>query len=107
MKTEESIRQKIESHFSPEYFELENESHKHSGGPNRETHFRVLIVSDFFNGMTRVDRARRMHELLAPELSGGVHALSERMFTIEEWAKLPDDQKLMISPSCLGKAKKT
>lgn len=106
MKIETAIRSKIQSRFAPEYFELENESHKHSGGPNRETHFRALIVSDFFKDMSRVDRARHMHELLADELNAGVHALSQRMFTLGEWATLSDEQKLMISPSCLGRGKK-
>ncbi len=106
MKIESSIRQKIESEFTPDYYELENESHKHSGGPNRETHFRTLIVSDFFKGKSRVERARIVHDLLANELSSGIHALSQRMFTLGEWTKLSDDQKLMISPSCLGRGKK-
>mgnify|MGYP000379614829 CR=1 FL=1 len=106
MKIESSIRKKIESEFTPDYYELENESHKHSGGPNRETHFRTLIVSDFFSGKSRVERARIVHDLLAGELSGGVHALSQRMFTLDEWARLSNEQKLMISPSCLGRAKK-
>ena len=105
MKIENAIRQKIESSCSPEYFELENESHKHSVPVGSETHFRLLIVSDFFKNMSRVDRARKVHELLSLELKGGVHALSERMFTLEEWAGLSDQQKLMISPSCLGKKK--
>jgi stress-induced morphogen len=102
MKIENSIREKIERLIQPHYFELENESRKHSVPPNSETHFRILLVASFFENMSRVERARTMHELLSDELSGGVHALSERMFTPSEWQKLSDQQKLMISPLCLG-----
>ncbi len=105
MKFENSIREKIERVIQPDYFELENESRNHSVPPNSETHFRILLVAQFFEDMSRVERARKMHELLSEELSGGVHALSERMFTPAEWDKLRDAQKLMISPLCLGAKK--
>ncbi len=105
MKFENSIRDKIEQYFHPTYFELENESHKHKVPAGSETHFRLLVVSDFFKEMTRVERARKAHEILADELSSGVHALSERFFTLDEWGRLDDAQKLMISPKCLGGGK--
>ena len=105
-KIENAIRKKIEQVFVPEYFDLENESHHHNVPTNSETHFRVLIVAKCFENMSRVQRARSIHELLKDELANGVHALTQRMFTPAEWAQLSDQQKLMISPQCLGGAKK-
>ena len=107
MKFENSIRAKVKEAFAPDYFELENESHRHNVPAGSETHFRLLIVSDYFKSMSRVDRARKVHQQLAEELKSGVHALSERIFTSEEWDKLPDQQKLMISPKCLGGSKRS
>ncbi len=107
MKIENAIRKKIEEVIQPQYFELENESHHHSVPPNSETHFRILVVADFFANMNRVERARKIHEILKLELSNGVHALTQRMFTPEEWEKLTDQQKLMISPQCLGGSKRS
>jgi len=106
MKVEKSIREKIERAFSPEYFELENESSKHHVPQGSESHFRVLIVSDVFDKMSRVERARKLHELLGDEFKTGMHALSERIYTSQEWGRLSDPQKLMISPNCLGGSKK-
>ncbi len=103
MKIENTIRKKLEDKFQPTYLELENESHKHHVPPGSESHFRLLLVSDFFKGKSRVERARIVHSLLAEELSGGVHALSERFFSSEEWSNLNDQQKLMISPNCLNR----
>ena len=106
MKIEAAIKEKIETQIDPVYFEIENESHKHHVPAGSESHFRLLIVADFFKDLSRVERARKIHELLKLELASGVHALSERMFTVDEWSKLNDQQKLMISPQCLGANKR-
>ena len=45
--------------------------------PSGETHFKVIIVSDVFEGKILIDRHRLVNECLAIELSEkGVHALS-------------------------------
>lgn len=102
---ENLILQKINEKYHPAYLELENESHQHAGGPNRETHFRLLIVSDDFKSMTRVQRSRDVHDLLATEFKSGVHALSLRTYSVSEWESLDADQKKMISPRCHGHRK--
>lgn len=101
---EDRIRAKLESAFDPNYLELVNESDMHSVPPGSETHFRVLLVSERFNGMTRVARARLVHEVLADELKSGVHALSHRTLSPEEWQKA-GGQLEMQSPPCLGGSK--
>ncbi|MEK6774333.1 MAG: BolA family protein [Bdellovibrionota bacterium] len=101
MKIEKIIRQKIESAFNPDYYELENESSKHSVPPGSETHFRLLLVSEKFSGISRVDRQRQVNQILADEMSGGVHALSQRALTPDEWEKMRD-QFPMVSPECQG-----
>ena len=51
--------------------------HGHAGAhPEGETHYNVVVVSSRFEGMTRVDRSRLVHEILAQEFAGGMHALS-------------------------------
>lgn len=78
------IRQKLTAGLSPALLEIEDESHRHAGhlghhggaGPDGETHFRVLVVSDAFTGLSRVDRQRLVYGLLADELAERVHALA-------------------------------
>jgi BolA protein len=41
-------------------------------------------VAEAFRGLSRVDRQRRVNEILAAELQGPVHALSIRALTPEE-----------------------
>lgn len=73
--------------LSPEHFELENESDQHAGPPGRETHFKLLFVSPVFQGLSRVERQRKIYDLLKTELSSGLHALTMRLLTPEEWAR--------------------
>jgi BolA protein len=51
--------------------------HGHAGArPEGETHYRLRIVSAAFEGLSRVARARKVHELLGPEFADGLHALA-------------------------------
>lgn len=90
MKVAETIRQKLEAAFAPQHLLVEDESHRHAGHagarPEGETHFRVTLVAPGFAGMSRVDRSRRVHEVLAEELKGPVHALALSL-------KAPDESR--------------
>lgn len=49
-----------------------------SDSPNLETHFRLYIVADAFEGKMQAGRHRMVYRLLGEEMAreGGVHALS-------------------------------
>ncbi|GBQ52030.1 stress response and cell division protein BolA [Komagataeibacter sucrofermentans DSM 15973] len=53
-----------------------------------ESHYNVLIVSPAFEGVGRVQRSRLVHNLLADEFAGGMHALSLVLRTPEEQARM-------------------
>ena len=73
------IRSKLEAALSPVRLDIQDDSAKHSGHSGAreggESHFSVLIVSDAFEGLSRVARQRRVNAILAEELAGPVHAL--------------------------------
>lgn len=75
-----TIRAKLEQAFRPSRLALVDESHLHAGHagarPGGESHFRIEIVAEAFAGLSRLQRQRRVHEVLAEELAGPVHALS-------------------------------
>ncbi|GAA0393631.1 hypothetical protein GCM10009093_20290 [Brevundimonas terrae] len=52
--------------------------------PGGETHFNLVVVSDAFEGQSRVARQRMVQKLLAEELAGPVHALSIKARTPAE-----------------------
>lgn len=88
MSTTAAIETKLREAFAPEALEVINESHLHAGHHHHgsdhheafdgsgETHFRIRIVADAFAGLSRIDRHRRINEVLAVELAGPVHALA-------------------------------
>ncbi len=87
------IRKKLTDALHPTLLEIEDDSarhagHHHEGGmdarPGGESHFNLTVVSDAFEGQTRVARQRTINALLAAELAGPVHALSIRALTPAE-----------------------
>jgi BolA family transcriptional regulator, general stress-responsive regulator len=75
-----TITNKLREAFTPESLDVIDESHLHEGHaghrPGGETHFRIYIVSDAFEGKSRVERHRLINDALAAELAGPVHALA-------------------------------
>ena len=98
------IQDLLATALAPEVLLIEDESHMHSGS-RVETHFKVLVVSALFEGLSRVDRQRRVNEILADELKSGLHALTQRALTPKEWATQGSAADF-ISPACLGGGKK-
>jgi BolA family transcriptional regulator, general stress-responsive regulator len=84
MRVADSISLKLTAAFTPQSLEVVDESHRHAGhagatrddGSQGETHFHVRLVSAAFEGVSRVERQRRVYAALSDELKGPVHALS-------------------------------
>jgi BolA protein len=80
MTVHDLIVEKLTAALAPQRLEVVDESHKHVGHaghrPGGETHFRVHIVSDTFQGKSRLERHRMVNDTLSDELSAGVHALA-------------------------------
>jgi len=88
MTMAETIRAKLTASFAPDALDIEDESARHEGHagsrPGGETHFSVRIVSRTFEGLTRVERQRRVYAALADEMKSRVHALSLTTLTPAE-----------------------
>lgn len=80
MSAENRLREKLMLALEPTRLDIVNESELHAGhrsSPNTgESHFRILIVSPRFAGVSRVARHRMVNEAIADELKGPVHALA-------------------------------
>jgi BolA family transcriptional regulator, general stress-responsive regulator len=100
MNLEEQITSKIQKAFEPEHLELLNESHMHAGIAT-DSHFNLLLVSQHFKNLKKVQRHQAVYKLLSEELSGPVHALALHLYSPEEW--LESNQEIIISPNCEGK----
>jgi stress-induced morphogen len=92
MSVAATMREKLTSAFAPVVLQIEDQSASHAGhagatrddGSQGETHFHVRLVSRAFEGLSRVERQRRVYAALKDELAGPVHALSLSALTPAE-----------------------
>lgn len=103
MERFQRIENKIKKEFSS-FAELviEDESRNHAGRKGQESHFKILLVSDDFIDKNRVQRQRLLNDLLKEEFTLGLHALSLRLLTCEEWQK---NKSSFQSPQCQSQKK--
>ncbi|XP_078482680.1 MMS19 nucleotide excision repair protein homolog isoform X2 [Ciona intestinalis] len=102
-KPSDPILEKLKSFYKPTYLEVVNESYKHSVPKGSESHFKVVVVSDIFDGQSHIQRHRGVNNLLKEELSGKIHALSIQAKTPSQWKA--SDQFVDSTPPCLGGSK--
>jgi BolA protein len=92
MTVAQAIHGKLTNAFAPSTLEVSDESTRHAGhaGAQRpdgrlgETHFSVRLVSSAFEGLSRVERQRRVYAALDTEFKEGLHALSLTALTPAE-----------------------
>ena len=103
MKVQTQIETKLKGALSPVVLHVENESHMHSVPPNSETHFKVTVVSEQFEGKRLIGRHRLVNSIVKEELEGPVHALALHTYTADEWQTKQGN--VPNSPNCLGGSK--
>jgi len=99
----QTIQNKLTEAFQPTHLEVRNESHMHNVPLHSETHFKVLVVSSHFEGITPINQHRNVNTVLAHELQHGVHALSIVTKTPQQWQVMQQQgQTIDPSPKCRG-----
>lgn len=86
MSIAEEIEDRLYEALNPSKFILENESHLHRGHSgwdgSGESHFHLVLASQKFEGLTKVQCHRLVYQALSPVLMRRIHAL--RMDLSEE-----------------------
>ena len=90
--------------LAPIRLDVIDESHRHNVPEGAESHFKLVIVSEAFEGEGLLARHRRVNRLLADQLAGAVHALGLHTHTPAEWAER--GESVPPSPPCRGGAKR-
>lgn len=85
-----SLEQQLNEHLqtlAPSYLEIVNESSGHGGYfPGKESHFKVVIVSENFAGLRSVQRHQKVYAAVGDLLgAGNIHALAIHAFIEQEW----------------------
>lgn len=94
------IERKLMKALNPAHLCVENESTGHNVPKGSETHFRVTVVSDAFEGKSLVQQHSLVYDALKEELKTGVHALAIETQTSAQWEK--QREASIKSPPCRG-----
>ena len=82
------IEEKLRGALEAAHVEVLDESALHAGHAGAQAgggHFRALVVSDRFEGKSRLERQRLVYAALADEMGAQIHALSMTTLTRDEW----------------------
>lgn len=100
MSVQETIERKLADGLRLLHLEVINESGQHNVPPGSESHFKVIVVSNDFEGKSLVAQHRSVYKLLGGELERQVHALALHTYTEQSWRD--SHGAAPMSPPCLG-----
>lgn len=81
------IRKELQARFHPTELFIKDQSHLHAGHEGAKDgrgHFDVTIVSEEFEGQSRIQRHRMVYDALTELLATDIHALRIRALTPSE-----------------------
>lgn len=99
MKIQKEIETRINNAFDVAFMSLENESYMHNVPEGSESHFKLVLVSDAFQGKRPVQRHQLVYSALQEQMVK-IHALAIHAYTLDEWQKHGNTAPL--SPKCHG-----
>ncbi|MBD1575051.1 MULTISPECIES: transcriptional regulator BolA [Vibrio] len=99
---QDQVEKKLHLTFNPIHLQVINESYMHNVPAGSESHFKVVVVSEQFEGKRLLMRHRAINSALADELANHIHALSINAYTDSEWKSLSG---IPESPKCAGGGK--
>lgn len=88
MSIEQEMKKRLQEGLSIQSLEIINESKLHAGHAgddgSGESHFRLNIIANEFSGMPRLERQRKVLEILGKNLTDKIHALSFKCISGDE-----------------------
>jgi BolA protein len=81
------IRAALSRELSPQQLEITDESHLHAGHAGARDgrgHFRVRVVADAFNGVSKIKRHQLVYQAVGSLMETDIHALGVAALTPEE-----------------------
>ena len=78
--------------FEPNFFSVLDVSEQHKGHSNFkegvESHFEIIIVSEKFENIKRIDRHRMVNQSLKEEFLTDLHSAIIKTYTIDEYKNI-------------------
>ena len=92
MKRKLKIEKIISESYEPYFYSVIDVSEQHRGHQNFkeniESHFEIIVVSDKFIDIKRIDRHRMVNYSLKNEFCSDLHSAIIKTYTIEEYKNI-------------------
>ena len=89
LKRKINIENLILKNYKPEFFSVLDVSEQHRGHQNFkenvESHFEIIIVSEKFKNLNRIERHRMVNQTLKKEFLSDLHSVIIKTYTSEEY----------------------
>ena len=89
LKRKINIENLILKNYEPEFFSVLDVSEQHRGHldfkEDVESHFEIIIVSEKFKNLNRIERHRMVNESLREEFLSDLHSVIIKTYTLEEY----------------------
>lgn len=91
LKRKTNIENLILKNYEPEFFSVIDVTEQHKGHQNFkedvESHFEIIIVSEKFKNLNRIERHRMVNQSLREEFLSDLHSVIIKTYTTEEYNK--------------------
>ena len=91
MKRKIRIENLISKNYNPIFFSVLDVSEEHKGHQSYkqdiESHFEIIIVSEKFKNLNRIERHRMVNQSLKEEFLSDLHSAIIKTYTIQEYKK--------------------
>ena len=92
MKRKLKIENIIIKNYEPYFYSVLDVSEQHRGHQNFkenvESHFEIIVVSDKFKNIKRIDRHRMVNHSLRDEFCSDLHSVIIKTYTVREFKKI-------------------
>ncbi|MBH10356.1 MAG: BolA family transcriptional regulator [Candidatus Marinimicrobia bacterium] len=90
MSIEHEIKTRLENNLDLLHFELKDFTGRHLNHELHEGgfHLEAIIVSNSFEGLTLINRHKKVYEAMGELMKHEIHALSMKTHTKSEWDKM-------------------
>ena len=89
LKRKINIENLIIKNYEPKFFSVLDVSEQHRGHQNFkedvESHFEIIIVSEKFKNLNRIERHRMVNKTLKKEFLSDLHSVIIKTYTSEEY----------------------
>ena len=89
MRRKSKIENIIKKNYEPDFFSVLDISEQHRGHEsfkeNVESHFEIIIVSEKFKSLNRIERHRMVNQSLREEFLSDLHSVIIKTYTTEEY----------------------